>query len=510
MPINLGKVLCAKRNDMKKLILTSAIALGLVSGTAQAVNLNPDGLGQVLFYPYYTVNGGNVTLVSLVNTTDDAKAVKVRFMESKNSREVLDFNLYLSAKDVWVAAIVDDNGVPTLVVNDTSCTTPYLYPDKFQPFLPYAMDNPDITRAREGHIEVIEMGTVVGESAEAATHVTQKVIDDITVEFDPPVPADCQMLNDAWTTYTNAEDGYWIDDPHTDMEAPSGGLFGGASVINVETGTMYGFEAKAINGFATKVGELHQVPGTVLPSLNSGDVKTATVFLGDGTTFISPEFERGVDAISYVFMHDNLMNEYTIEDVVDAATDWIITFPTKSFYVDSTVAEMPFDIIDEEKVYFSLPPFSSVWDGKEACEVVLVDSIYDREETGVSPIPGPPVVSPAPPQAPRTGLELCFETNILEFGNRGVFNSPNAVQASPEVLGFEHGWANIDMTNAIDEDGRLTSRSPLGNLKGLPVVGFAAYEFVNSFVGEDGVLANYSGISPHRATRDTVDIVIEE
>ena len=33
------------------------------------------------------------------------KSVKVRFLEGKNSREVLDFNLFLSPFDVWTAAV---------------------------------------------------------------------------------------------------------------------------------------------------------------------------------------------------------------------------------------------------------------------------------------------------------------------------------------------------------------------------------------------------------------------
>jgi hypothetical protein len=68
---------------MKKNSLSTAVVAGIagiagLSGMANAVNVNPDGLGQVLLYPYYTVNGGNSTLVSIVNTTDQAKAVKVR------------------------------------------------------------------------------------------------------------------------------------------------------------------------------------------------------------------------------------------------------------------------------------------------------------------------------------------------------------------------------------------------------------------------------------------------
>ncbi len=36
--------------------LAGVSALG-ATGAAQAVNINPDGLGQVLIYPYYTARG---------------------------------------------------------------------------------------------------------------------------------------------------------------------------------------------------------------------------------------------------------------------------------------------------------------------------------------------------------------------------------------------------------------------------------------------------------------------
>ena len=104
-------------NTFNKKSLYAAIAglgaLGAV-GTAEAVHVNPDGLGQVLIYPYYTartrttglfVGSQYNTLLSVVNSTASAKAVKVRFLESLDSREVLDFDLYLSAHDVWTAAL---------------------------------------------------------------------------------------------------------------------------------------------------------------------------------------------------------------------------------------------------------------------------------------------------------------------------------------------------------------------------------------------------------------------
>ena len=90
---------------MKRNSLTTAVVAGIAgvagfAGLANAVDLNPDGLGQVLIYPYYTVNKGQDTLFTVVNTTAIGKAVKVRFLEGYNSREVLDFNLFLSPHDL--------------------------------------------------------------------------------------------------------------------------------------------------------------------------------------------------------------------------------------------------------------------------------------------------------------------------------------------------------------------------------------------------------------------------
>ncbi len=99
---------------------------------------------------------------------------------------------------------------------------------------------------------------------------------------------------------------------------------------------MYSYDAKAIDGFATEIAPnlmpLHNPPGDSSPSLNSGGVTDATVFV-DGTSLPSDGLTRGVDAVSFVFMHDQVMNEYTTETLVGAATEWVLTFPTKSFYV---------------------------------------------------------------------------------------------------------------------------------------------------------------------------------
>src|SRR5689334_22385875 len=101
----------------------------LCAPRAQAVYLDPDGLGQALIYPYYTVRSvdGNSfnTYLSVANTTPDAKAVRVRLREGLNGRETLDFNLFLAPNDMWTGALVPSaDGGAEILSSDRSCTNP--------------------------------------------------------------------------------------------------------------------------------------------------------------------------------------------------------------------------------------------------------------------------------------------------------------------------------------------------------------------------------------------------
>jgi len=527
---------------MNRKNLTAAVLAGLagaagIVGSAQAVNINPDGLGQVLIYPYYTTNNDNATLLSVVNTSGDAKAVKVRFTEGRNTREVLDFNLYMSPYDVWTAAVYKNaDGVPSLLTMDTTCTVPYLYEIGEQEFLPYALTDTavevkDLTaeeanaRMSEGHFEMIEMGTLTdvdNGSATAATHVDG-------------VPADCAQLVDAWTDPDDkkaGDEGYWLlTNPWglDDISAPTGGLFGGASIVNVEKAWAASYDAIAINGFADTVRAndfLHQYPGSVLPSLNSGNIYNGVVFLDDGSVQDSGALARPVDAVSYVFMHDQIMNEYTTEASIGGQTEWVVTFPTKHFYVYAPSAGGTVPVA----------PFTSVWDATEdsptACEIVNLDTIWDREEQTIVPEydPGeeiPPIVSPRPPEDivnpdPVIPFELCYETSVIRFGDvdevsgaSPMLGSINFHNIDNTALGFENGWARLQMDDfPYDQDGSGTvdcddgvgdecySRASLGGLNGLPVTGFAVQTFENGFLGEGGnTIGNYGGIYSHKATK---------
>ena len=215
-------------NTFKKKSLYAALAgvgaLG-ATGAAQAVNVNPDGLGQVLIYPYYTVACGPRpatpynSLLSVVNSTASAKAVKVRFLEGKNSREVLDFNLYLSAKDVWTAAHHPDRApaAPACSPTDKSCTLPAesrrLADAVRELRLRRATTRATtLDRTREGYVEIIEMATYddASTTAKNVTHVSG-------------VPPLRRPDRRARLRPTRCR--------------PTGGLFGGMTLINVLEGT---------------------------------------------------------------------------------------------------------------------------------------------------------------------------------------------------------------------------------------------------------------------------------
>src|SRR4029453_6757480 len=111
----------------RTLAIAIATALGAMVSSAEAVVLAPRGTGQVLIYPYYTVNHQQ-TLVSVINTTAHGKALKVRFREGYDGRDVGNFNIYLGPYDSWVGAVydtsADGSGAAAIATNDNSCTVP--------------------------------------------------------------------------------------------------------------------------------------------------------------------------------------------------------------------------------------------------------------------------------------------------------------------------------------------------------------------------------------------------
>jgi hypothetical protein len=516
-----------------------------------------------------------------------------------------------------------------------------------QAFLPHALDSAggtDIARTAEGYIEVIEMGVLNGndgrpkdgttypgrmDSEKAVTHTIKE--DDDGNEYIEPY--DCDLLVRNWTVYEGWDDdctvgegcdaplkddemdGWWAEnsivncDPildtwpsddcaQADNDHPywpgksstdqiGGGLFGGVAILNVAKGTMVSYNGRALQGFDIEEDGLHFYPGTIYPALASGDVTNAWVDAGGGAT-VYVDYASGIDAVSAVFMHDTIANTFVVEEDIAAATEWVLTFPTKRWYVDEEINDTAYSFYkpdeddeagcngwsegdtnpyqgydqvngvygdegetctfagwspgDDWKPTSSLgtcdlpeylglnwefcdvvkntdtdtvAPFTSLWDG-EACEEASL-RLWDREESVFEEEFGftPPVVSPAPPAPPgetEAPFELCYEVNVLRFGEGSVFggdlidDDAYGLTYSVSEIAPAAGWGRITLSGsdgkgkcvACDKDDDELHVDGAG-LYGLPVTGFAAETYTNGFVA-DGVLANYGGLFDHKGS----------
>ncbi len=226
-------------------------------------------------------------------------------------------------------------------------------------------------------------------------------------------------------------------------------------------------------------------------------------------------YGRGVDAVSLTIQRAAVINEWSSNATLGSKTNWIVTFPTKGFYVDQGDGRQ-FAVIDgdrDETVYCDIdgdgdcdnivvdgvadsqvqvpyPPFAKAFaqtvagdaTSAKSCNTVEFDR-YDRQENAIS-ISGGVIPSPAPvlPTA-----DLCYEANVLTFNGQSILNSQYEVDVDTTPLApSEAGWmwlnlAKDDAANAAATVQILDNRSPAVSLtvngglegwSGLPVVGF--------------------------------------
>lgn len=397
---------------MKAILCVPFLAATIYAGSARAVALNPNGIGTVLLYPYYTVNKGQDTLITVVNPGQIGAIATVRFNEGQNGRQVLAFDLYLGSNDVWTAAIsqTSDNGGAKLTTADNSCTIPEIpaeglafssayYDGSAGAPMPADAWPHTIQRTREGSIEIIVGAQVIPNSPT-----------DLAMNHSASGAPDCASL-----TATPASD---------DVQAPVvAGLSGSGAIINGGEGTFFSYVPEAIAYFSTQM--LYPADrGPLQPSLAQanntfGQQQPVYTNLWSGQTLT---YEKGIDAISAVLMADSLSNEYLVSSGLGAQTDWVVSFPTKAFYTDSfyTGAIGP-------RAPFSDP----VSAGRASVEATA--AVFTREQSSTSPNSVP--------------LTLPYQVNVLSFRSgatlprvSGVLGS-TLVSASPAQ--GDAGWMQL-------------------------------------------------------------------
>jgi hypothetical protein len=563
---------------MKKKVLPLAVGAATavtMSAAHAAMYVNENGLGENLIFPAYSVENGNNTLINIVNTTDGYKAVKVRMLEGQNSKEVLDFNLYLSPRDHFsfaISATADGGGM--LTTGDNSCTVPAIPADGVA-FVNYeyigdkgaddadtaadeSFDNTSVTRTAAGYVEVIEMGQldpdatpVIDYAGIASTTVTAMNAAAAMKHDASGVPANCQILVDAWSTIADVP-GQWLGEATNNADTATygtepkkighsefmttwsgGGLYGYGVMINVPQGAAIGYDAVAVDE-AVIAGDLtsapagsamHYEPGDKQPNFSDTSFDTNALVISDvdGTSAALDFAAYGagvaqLQALNATIMTTEIYNDYVTDPVIAATTDWVMTMPTKAFHLAaySRATGSESNVIE---------PFSETWTGQTACEPSRID-LVNREESAVyvPPTSDQPIFSPAPPVEPGTptngDILLCYESSVLQFAETTAMGTSSLATGINALLQDADGWATLTLAQPAELDTVLNPCDGIVNgaysatktaecerkiqggngtiLDGLPIVGFAVQKYVNGAAGGAGVLANYGAAVEHK------------
>jgi hypothetical protein len=469
------------------------LALSCFSFVAAAVHVSPHGLGQVLLYPYYTARStaaGNFynTLFIVTNTAADTKVVRVRFRESLNGRGVADINVFLVPFDSWTGAVIPAAGPatgPIFTTLDGSCTDPEIgsSPGTLAfTNVQYSGPNGDgadssLARAAEGYIEVFEMGVVTDPTLLAA------LVPDRVNQFG--VKPNCAAVQAPV-----------LDNPSV-IAPPTGGLMGSVYIVNVLDGTLYPYDATALEDF-TQNPLWSPSSATATPTLENVNPKTSDVLDASGYRHSTWDPAKGAqlaDPVSAVLMQNEILNYFVLDPVTASGTDWIVTMPTKPFYVP--LANLAGRAVP--------PPFESAFAAAGAPDSFGVvpstlaypnagnTQIYDRE--GAYRV-GSFSFNPNPP----TPLLLFpWTANVLTFNNSNIFAASASIDLGTEI---SDGWALLEPYQYPSSPVHqlVSTDTPPLTYFGLPMIGFMANNYTNgTLVGPLGpVLSNYSATSPHR------------
>ncbi len=491
--------------------IAAAVLAATAATSAHAVHLSDDGTGQVLIFPYYNVNNGFASQFSITNTTSDYKVVKVRFRESRNSNDVLDFNVYMSPYDQWTSVVTKNagTGVARLTTSDNTCVYPSVAQVQSGVDFMDLYDDVSTDDTLEGYVEVIEMGNVDPAAYVDPTDMTSdgpgKIVTGLKHGSDGK-PKDCSVVTSAWDKdgsddtkkgFLPADHG---SDPNRGMLAPTGGLTGYSILLNANNGAAYVADPAIIADYSDTAQHYRSddEANYLLPSLASGDVSYSRVPAADGT--VTPvtwhafgndpgeEDPVSIDGKTYkissgknpmpmahVLAATGISNDFFVQTEVDGATDWVVTFPMKKHAIWNSKAYTENNCKVGENTVTAMCPYTSVVGGATTDNtVVSLDDLksagftgsdveftfvyYDREEQVYTAAAGNPGFSPVLQTEP-TAHRMTREVNVLSFREAG--GSTTSVLGTPSEnvfsVNLESGWDQGWMKATFDSMYKLAN-----------------------------------------------------
>lgn len=448
------------------------------ANTEATMTLNPGLSGQWLWGTYYDVrpvkNGStgatdpqDVNIQILNNNPNNPGSdgynanggilARVRFRESKTSREVLDFDVVLSCAEVWTAKIElpSGSGLPRIVSNDpirtgttgSTFTTSQALTGGKAFFKPPGLSDADIQR---GYFEVI---------AEEAL---------------PCEPADGQVNRegDTWNRITQGDD------------TPSNALSAEVVLIRVAAGVSHIYNAEAVSRYiVANGGDVTFLPSSGRPNLADCIAQTQS---GDGC----------VDQMNFILSKSRVMAQYDIQNITGGSTRIVFTLPTKNYECSLNAGLTDFNGV-------ASPPFSCQGANGALGGEQIGCIPYNRLEDYVE---GEDIFSPG---ADASICVLPRELSIIGIVADDSPTSQNVTSVSDEVINVtsiprEHlaGWVDFNLYRDPANPTQLHEQNGLNvNLlgsfysryEGLPALTLILQEYVNANLAPSGV---YGGAVP--------------
>lgn len=310
------------------------------------------------------------------------------------------------------------------------------------------------------------------------------------------VPPNCGVLTDAEVAVA--------------IVPGTGGLSGTGTLINVLNGVDYSYNAVALDDFSRVA--LWSPPGLDnLTNLASVNPKTSNILSTaiPGRAVITSNWTgpgaNPADPVSAVLMHNQIINEFVLDTPTLSGTDWVVTMPTKHFYVglDSLIAGVRQNSAAQR-------PFERNFGRNGACDRVVSEG-NDREGTFATQLDFSGVVVNIP--------TFCWETTVLTFNQSKLLESQNLIGSATPIpvpdsrIPYPNGWWKIDFTSVPglpqvtpNLSHSMTSAEGI-TYRGLPVIGFMVQDFINGTLpgaggGGGSVLSNYGGLFEHKYTED--------